>query len=63
MKGEDMKYEINFILRARMATLIEADSLEEAENKLYARDVLDIVKTDVLEESDCDIISITKRKD
>lgn len=58
-----MKYEINFILRARMTTVVEADSLEEAENKLYARDILDIVKTDVLEESDIDINTISKRRD
>ena len=56
-----MKYEVNFILRVRMSASVEANSMEEAENKLYGRDVLDIVKTDVIEESDIDIISMKKR--
>lgn len=55
------KYDVSFILRVRMSTSVEANSMEEAENKLYGRDVLDIVKSDIIEESDIDIISMKKR--
>ena len=57
-----MKYEINYILRANMTAVVEAKSLEEAENKLYGRTVLGLVMADNIEESDIDIISMKERK-
>lgn len=57
-----MKYEVNYILRATMTAVVEANSLEEAENKLYHKTVLGHVMAYNIEESDIDIISMKERK-
>ena len=57
-----MKYEMTYILTARMTAVVEADSIDLAEEKLYRRDVLDLAQKDIIEESDIDVISVSKRK-
>ena len=55
-----MKYDIVFMLNARMNITVEADSIDEAEQKLLKKDVLEIVANGRVEESDCDIIATVK---